>query len=125
MISFKNQTIMVIRAGTVTERGDDLPDWSTATEHSIEDCRLQPMATEEIQFTGSTTSEGGSGRDAVITRWKLFGPDGSEEGAQDIGPLDRVRFRGAVYDVHGQVQWWPSPTGVLAHFECVLKLVEG
>lgn len=107
------------------ERGDSLLDWSNTSEWNISACRLQPMATEEVQFTGSARSEGGTARNAVVTRWKVFGPDAPDDGVQDIDPLDRVRFRGIVYDVDGQIQWWPSPTGLLSHFECVLRRVDG
>lgn len=117
-ISFKNQTVIVERAATIVERGDTLLDWSNTSDHELSGCRLQPMATDEVLFTGA--EQGGVARDAVITRWKLFGPyDG------DLTARDRVQFEGTTYEVDGQVQRWRSPTGVLDHLECVLRLVEG
>lgn len=119
MISFKNQTVTVIRAAVIVERGDDMRDWSNATEHESPGWRVQPMATDEVLFSGSGGG-GGTARDAVITRWKGFGPYDA-----DITAHDRVRHFGAVYEVDGQIQRWPSPSGGLAHTECVLRLVEG
>lgn len=119
-LSFKNQTITVIRPGTVLERGDDLLDWDSATEHFVDDCRLQPMATEEVLFTGSAASEGGTARDAVVTRWKWFGPYDA-----DLDPRDRIRYEGIEYEVDGQVRRWPSPTERLAHAEAVFRRVDG
>lgn len=118
-ISFKNQTITVIRAGVVVERGDDMLDWDNATEYQLLGCRLQPMATDEVLFTGSAGG-GGVARDAIVTRWKVYGP-----ASPDIGPRDRARVDGVVYEVDGQIQEWPSPTGTLAHSEFVLKVVAG
>jgi hypothetical protein len=116
-ISFKIETVTVIRAAVVVERGDNMPDWVNATEHPLPGCRLQPMATDEVLFSGS--GSGGMARDAVVTRWKLFGPYDA-----DLTALDRVRA-GVVYEVDGQVQRWRSPTGRLAHIEVVLRRVDG
>jgi hypothetical protein len=120
VISFKNQTITVIRASRIEERGDEILNWDAASEWDIDGCRLQPMATEEVQFTGSVASEGGTARSAIVTRWKVFGPVGA-----DIAPLDRARYVDDVYDVEGQIGRWPSPSEALAHTEFVLRRVEG
>lgn len=111
-ISFLTQTVTVIRPAYVTQRGDRIPDWSNATEHTIAGCRLQPQ----------TGVEGAGERraDAVEMRWKLFAPTGA-----DITEQDRVRHDGVVYEVAEYVQHWPSPTGFLAHVEVVLERWEG
>lgn len=119
-LSFKNQTITVIRADRIDERGDEVLDWDSADEWDIEGCTLQPMATEEVRFTGSVETEGGTARRAVVTRWKVFGPYDA-----DLDPQDRVRYRDVEYDVEGQVQRWPSPTGALEHMECQIRRVDG
>lgn len=120
-ISFKKQTVEVIRPiEWFEERGDRIPNWDTAVEHELEGCRLQPMATDEIHFTGSMEAEGGTGRHGVITRWRLFTPP-----QPDLESHDRVRYDGAVYEVDGAVQDWPSPTGILVHAEVILRRVDG
>lgn len=118
MISFKNQTITVLRPTFVVERGDEVPDWSNPTQHLITGCRLQPMSADEVLFSGA--GGGGTARNAVVSRWKLLLPSGA-----DITEHDRVRYADAVYEVDGFVQHWPSPTGALAHGEAVLRRVEG
>lgn len=121
MISFKNQAITVIRPTEwIDERGDRFPNWDTAAEHLVTGCRLQPMASDELHFTGSSESEGGVARTAVITRWRLFTPHDP-----DLQALDRVRYDGTVYEIDGQVQDWPSPTGALRHSEVILRRVDG
>lgn len=117
-VSFATDTVTVIRPAWIVERGDEIPDWSSASEHQITGCRVQPMSGEEVLFSGS--GGGGAARDAVISRWKLFAPTGA-----DITERDRVRHQGVVYEVDGSIQRWPSPTGTLAHTEAVLQRVEG
>lgn len=118
-VSFKNQTVVVVRPDWVVERGNRIPDWSNATEFPVSGCRVQPMTGDEVMFSGAS-DEGGTNRDSVITRWKLFGPPG-----MDIEAYDRVRHLGKTYEVEGPPQEWPSPTGVLRHTEARLMLVEG
>jgi len=120
-ISFKNQAVTVVRPTEwIDERGDRFPNWETAAEHDLVGCRLQPMASDEVHFTGASDAEGGTARTAIITRWRLFTPVDP-----DLGPHDRVRYDGTVYEIDGQVQDWPSPTGMLAHSEVVLRRVDG
>lgn len=111
-ISFKTQIITVIRPGTLLERGNQVDDWSSATEHQVTGCRLQPQAGQE--------GAGGRREDAVQRRWKLFAPQGA-----DVTERDRVRHQGQVYEVAAYVQHWPSPTGTLAHVEATLQWWEG
>ena len=102
------------------ERGDELPDWNNTTEHDIAGCSVQPMATEEVHFTGRQSSTGGVARYAFITRWIVYGPTEA-----DVLPTDRVRWGGAVYDVEGQIQRWPSPTGDLNHVAFEIRDPDG
>lgn len=111
MISFKTQTITVLRPGTRSERGDTIPDWATATTHTVPGCCVQPDNGDEVTDRG---------RDAVVRRWKVLGPAGA-----DVTSLDRVRWDGADYDVDGPIASWSSPSGALAHVEFVIQRVEG
>lgn len=111
MISFKNQTVTVIRPNYIAERGNQVPDWTGASEHQVTGCRVQPTVGGEEQ---STT------RDAIVARWTLFAPAGA-----DIDARDRVRHNGLVYDIDGELRNWSSPTGSLAHIEADLLRVKG
>lgn len=116
-----NQTVTVIRPAWRMERGNRLPDWKNATNTTVTGCRVQPMQGEEILFSGSASTEGGTARDARLFRYKLFAPIGA-----DIDARDRVSVGGTdVYEVDGPPQPWPGPTGIIAHQEARLKRVDG
>lgn len=115
-----NQTVTVLKPAWVAERGNQIPDWDYATKATVTGCRLQPAQGDEVHFSGSSSTDGGTARDAVITRFKLFGPPG-----MDVSALDRVTFRGRTFEVEGPPQHWPSPTGLLVHTELYLRVVEG
>src|SRR5690606_23066407 len=120
-ISFKNKTVTVIRpVNYIDGRGECLSDWSTAEEHELLGCRVQPMASCDVLMSGSVTNEGGTAWDGIVTRWKLF-----TSANPNLTPHDRIRYDGVVYEIDGQVLDWPSPTSTLAHSEVVLKRVDG
>lgn len=57
----------------------------------------------------------------VIVGLELLVPPGT-----DLVPTDKVRVRGDVYDVDGDVGEWTSPlTGTSAGLQVALKKVEG
>ena len=113
-VSFKTQTVTVVRAPLVTDRYNaQVRDWANATSTPLTDCRVQPLAA-----SGGLIIE--PGRDAVVTRWKLLAPDGA-----DVLASDRIVWQGKTYEVDGDVELWSSPTGSLAHVEGLLKRVEG
>lgn len=118
MISFKNQTVERLRATWVDDRGDKVQDWANPNSLTIEGCRVQPMQADEVFFTGS--NEGGTPRDAVVTRWKLLGPKDA-----DIAEHDRIVHAGKTYEVEGSVLRQPSPTGALDHTVAYLEWVDG
>ncbi|MGH8878162.1 MAG: hypothetical protein ACRD0P_12595 [Stackebrandtia sp.] len=101
--------LTVIRAGTVTERGDAIPDWGSATEYEVAGCVVQPMSGEEVQGR----------RDAAVNRWKVCSP------VADVSAWDRVRFNGIVCDVDSDVRAWPGAIPVLTHLEFEIQRVEG
>lgn len=110
-ISYHQDTIAILRAGLVDDGyGNQVPDWSTPTSTSVPGCRLQPEQAGEYVLD----------REAVVTRWRLFAPDGT-----DLRATDRVEHAGEVYEVEGEPERWPSPTGRLAHVEALLRRTEG
>src|SRR5690606_41121028 len=56
------------------------------------------MASDEVLFSGSVTNEGGTARDGIVTRWKLFTPANP-----NLTPHDRIRYGGVVYEIDGQI----------------------
>lgn len=118
-ISFKNQSVVRLRATVTEQRGDKVRDWSTAAELTITGCRLQPRVRDEIHFSGSNDL-GGAARHGVVRSFVLFAPFDA-----DITELDRVRYNGRVYEVEGNVRPWISVSGDLAHIEVVLADVAG
>lgn len=111
MISFLGDTVTVVRAPLVdADYNNQEFDWPNATETEVGGCRVQPERGPEY-----TTD-----RDAVTTRWRLFGPDG-----MDLEATDHIVHQGTTYEVDGSVERWPSPTGALAHIEARLVRVEG
>lgn len=111
MISFANDVVTVVSAPLVDDGyGNQVLDWPNATETAVAGCRVQPERGSEYTVD----------REAVATRWRLFGPDG-----MDLEATDRIVHQGATYEVEGSVERWPSPTGALAHVEARLVRVEG
>lgn len=111
MISFHRDTITILRASLVDDAyGNQVPDWSTPVSTAVTGCRLQPERAGEYVLD----------REAVTTRWRLFAPAGT-----DLRATDRVEHAGEVYEVDGDPQRWPSPTGRLAHVEALLRRTEG
>lgn len=110
-ISYHRDTVTVLRAPLVDDGyGNQVPDWSEPTRTDVPGCRLQPERAAEYVLD----------REAVTTRWRLFAPEGT-----DLRATDRVEYAGVVYQVDGEPERWPSPTGRLAHVEALLRRTEG
>ena len=108
MISFHHDTVEVLSATEVTDRyGNQTLIWDTPTVASVVDCRVMPLAGEEVL-------------DRLTRRWVLYAPADTA-----LVSANRVRWNGDTYDVVGEVRRWPSPTGALAHIEADLERVEG
>lgn len=114
-ISFKNQTVTVIKPLTTTQRNDQVLVWEDAPETNVSGCRFQPEIGNE-----QTSNSYGVGRDSVASRGVVFGPTG-----MDVAAIDRVRFNGDVYEIDGPIRRWSSPSGRLAHVEFTVERVEG
>jgi hypothetical protein len=106
--SLATQTITVLRAGTVTDHGTTVPDWTAATTHDVAGCSVQP----------ATGREERTNRDAITSVWRVYGPSGA-----DVRDSDRVRWGGVDYDIDGPVQRWS--VGFLDHIEFALRAVAG
>lgn len=94
LISFWRQSIVRIRPGTKTERGSTVPDWSKATELTIDGCSVQPASTSLSQ----------DGRVlGVQDGLTVYAPAGV-----DIQAGDRIRYAGNIYTINGDQLIWPG-----------------
>lgn len=94
LISFWRQSIVRIRPGTKTERGSTVPDWSKATELTIDGCSVQPASTSLSQ----------DGRVlGVQDGLTVYAPAGV-----DIQAGDRIRYAGNIYTINGDPLIWPG-----------------
>ena len=111
MVSFAKTTVTRIRAGTITERGTEYPDWNNTDKLNIPDCCL----------TWRSTAMSQEGRVLGIENTRvLFAPLDA-----DIKEGDRIKYRGETYEIDGDPKDWESPTGAIDHYEITLKRYKG
>lgn len=107
------ETVTRLRGvGSTNGYNDAAIDWGqTPAELAIAGCSVQPVDGEEVL----------DGRDAVVSRWRWFGPYDA-----DVTAKDRIRHRGVVYSVDGSIEKWIDPTGSgLDHATCLLRRTDG
>ena len=97
----------------VDRYGDDV---RVDHETDVGGCSMQPMWGQET--VGNL--------DQVIDRWRLFMPVLALID-QELDPeaVDRVRFRGLLYEINGKPQVWTDLSGNLDHLVLFCKRVEG
>lgn len=109
--SFAAQTIAVVEPTMVDDRGTMVPNYDTpASETTVTGCSVQPGASAEVL----------AARQGVSIRWTVYAPAGVAVTAHSA-----VRYAGRLYDVDGEPQRWPSPTGALNHTIVLLVDHEG
>lgn len=112
MVSFCNQSIKIIRPGTKTIRGSEVPDWENAeTPVVVGGCSIQPAAT--------TLSEDGRvlGLSDGLT---VYVPSGT-----DVKAGDHIEADGEIYEINGSPRNWVSPTGRVSNIQLNLKRYSG
>ncbi len=121
--SFWTDTVDVLQAELVDDAdgsnyGDSVLDWPNATTTTLEGVHVQPVAEPE-QLT--------AGRDTVVTRWRLQLPAdvAASLPAGELQATDRVVYREKTYEIDGQPEAWPSPSGTMDHVDAFLVLTEG
>lgn len=121
--SFWDHTVTVEQAELVDDvdgsnYGNQTLDWAGASSTVCDGVFVQPVpAAEELS----------SGRDTVLTRWRLMMPN-DVAGALPAGALqatDRVVYGGDTYDIDGRPEAWPSASGDLDHVEVFLVRSDG
>lgn len=106
MLSFWKQSVTRKRPGSTTERGQTIPDWSTANELVIGGCSVQPSATSLDQ----------DGRVLGISDgYTAYLPAGS-----DVVAGDHIVYDGKEFAIDGEPRPWISPTGRVTHIQLAL-----
>lgn len=107
------QAIVIVRAGTMTDRyGNEKPDWGAAAARiPVSGVNVQP-------FGGS--AEDTDDKQVTVTGWRLYTPRGMD---LDLKETDRVEAWGTTMQVVGKVARWPAPGGGVHHVEADLKEV--
>lgn len=102
--TFATQAVVVQRAGSITDHGTEVPDWSNVSTHVITGCSVQPGGGIEDLMHG----------DVITILYVVFAPLDA-----DVRDTDRVVVDDDAYDIDGPVRRWA--TGVLDHIEIPLK----
>lgn len=110
--AWARQSIAVVEPALVDDRGTMVPDWSATpvSEVTVPGCSVQPGASAEVL----------EARQGVSVRWTVYAP-----ASVALSAHSAVRYAGRLYDVDGEPQRWPSPTGALDHTVILLVDHEG
>lgn len=109
-MAIQNDTLTRLRASADTDTyGDPLEDWSTPDELEISGWTVYPLPVDTDQDPARTVLQ---------RRWQCIGPVDA-----DVTGLDRIRYRGTVYLIAGEPQFFQ--TGVLDHVEMILEDFRG
>lgn len=109
--TFFKQSVVVIRPGTKTVRGQSVPDWENTTQQTIKNCSMQPSSTNLSQ----------DGRILGISdRYTCYMPANAP-----VEAGDRIAFNNHIYTIDGDIREWPSASGRLDHIEINLVSYRG
>ena len=109
--SFAREVITRLRYPILDDHGTAVPDYDAVpAELDIRRCWLEPVVSQEVN----------DGRLAVSTGWNVAAPKDA-----DLVSTDHVRYGGVEYEVVGDPQRVPSPTGALDAVRLTLQRWEG
>ena len=106
MPSWARDTVTVLRAPLVDERGTKVRDYDNAEPHEISRCSFQ-HANSQVSWNDP--------QQAVTVLASLGLPPGS-----DIAEGDLIEFEGITYAIDGAPHPWRSPSGRVDHIQCAL-----
>ncbi len=109
--TFMNKSVIVIKPGSKTVRGQTVPDWEHSTQSTIPNCSMQPAST--------TLSQDGRVL-AVTDRFTCFMPANA-----DVDAGDRISYKGKTYTIEGDPRDWESASTRLDHLELNLIRYRG
>ena len=105
--TWANDTVTRLRAGVITQRGSEIPDWANPSALEILGCSMQPAGTSLTQDGRvQGTSDG----------YTCFLPPGS-----DVLAGDRILYGGKTYTIMGEPRAWTSPTGQVSNIQLQLE----
>lgn len=104
--SFCQESITVLRAQTVTDRGSEIKDWSNAESFIVSGCSVQ-ISSSDFSYLG---------RENNHDTFTLYAPMNA-----DIQAEDRVIYNGETYLISSVPYVWKSPTGSTSHLECSIE----
>jgi len=109
--SFARESVIRLRAGTITERGSEIPDWSNPAQAIIDGCLVQPASTTLTQ----------DGRiEGISEGLTVYFPPGT-----DVASGDRIAYDGQVYIIAGEIKKWKSPSGAVSNLQASLERWKG
>lgn len=108
-----NESITVRRAPFVIDRYGNttaVRNWAAAVDHVVAGCSVQPSSgTEDLDD-----------RNAVVNRWVVVAPTGS-----DVLATDRVVHQGTLYEVSSEIRRTRGATGDLDSTQFDMEKVDG
>lgn len=110
--SWCGDTITVLRAPLVSQRGAKVRDWANAETHDITGCSLQ--------LASSATQDAYGRLESVATFGTILCPPGA-----DVKAGDRVRFDGQTFEINGEPFAKRSPFGNCDHVRLTVTARRG
>ena len=105
--SWASDTITRLRAGIITQRGSEIPDWSNPDRLEIAGCSMQPAGT-------SLTQDGRV--QGTADGYTCYLPPGA-----DVIAGDRISYNGKTYTITGEPRQWTSPSGLVSNTQLQLE----
>lgn len=109
LVSFARQSLERLRPTETTDHGNTVRTYPV-TGTTVGGLVVEPLYTREDN----------NNRTATVTQYRVLAPP-----TADVQENDRFRYRGKVYQVLGEVQFQPSPTGALDQQVFVLEVWSG
>lgn len=107
--SFARQTIDILRPTTTTDHGNTVRTYPV-TGPTVRGVVVDPLSTYEDN----------TNRTATITQYRVQAPPSA-----DILDDDHIVYRGKTYQILGEVQYQPSPTGALDQLVFIMEVWSG
>ncbi|AOQ28224.1 head-to-tail stopper [Arthrobacter phage Huntingdon] len=109
-ISFARMNLVRLRPAEVSDHGNKSWDYTTPARADLPGCIVQPLQSTEVSIN----------RDATLTQYSVLAPTG-----HDIRDYDHIEYLGREYQIVGEVQIQPSPSGTMDHATFTMNRWEG
>lgn len=108
-ISFARQSLTRKRPSQISDHGNVAWDYVHTTDTPLNGCVISPLQSAEVSIN----------RDATLTQYQVLAP------VSDIKDYDHFWYNGKEYQIVGEVQIQPSPSGTLDHATFIMNRWEG